>query len=130
MGFFDFGEAKDAHAQMYSNERESKGNLGHEMLGGAAAFEAMHLWEKEQRRKGEPVSHGFAKEALAAMAGAEADKLWEKHHGRNGGGDRDRERGREHARRQVEELYDRQYGQSDEWNPNQEIHESMRFSGY
>ncbi|KAK4679963.1 hypothetical protein QC764_208890 [Podospora pseudoanserina] len=132
MGFFDFIEARDARDQLYSNDDRpsSKPNLGHEILGGAAAFEAMHLWEKEQRRKGEPVSHGFAKEALAAMAGAEADKLWERHHGRDGGNERDRERGREHARRQVEELYDQQYGERDEWNPNHEIHESMRFSGY
>lgn len=112
-------EARDARDQLYSNDDRpsSKPNLGHEILGGAAAFEAMHLWEKEQRRKGEPVSHGFAKEALAAMAGAEADKLWERHHGRDGGNERDRERGREHARRQVEELYDQQYGERDEWNP-------------
>ncbi|KAK4177601.1 hypothetical protein QBC36DRAFT_345336 [Triangularia setosa] len=132
MGFFDFDERgqRRPRQNVLPQRPRAKGSISHEMLGGAAAFEAMHLWEKQQRRKGESVSHGFAKEALAAMAGAEADKLWERHHGRNGGNERDREREREHARRQVEKLYDQQYGQRKEWNPSHGSHESMRFSGY
>lgn len=83
----------------------------------------MHLWEKQQRKEGKTVSHGFAKEAIAALAAAEADKLIET----KGLGFVDRDRVRHHAKKQAEELYDRQYGDRDQYDPEYEIHESMRY---
>lgn len=52
---------------------------GHETVAGGAAFAAMHEWEKYQKKQGQDVDHGFAKEAVAGLAGAEVDKLFETH---------------------------------------------------
>ncbi|KAK3986300.1 hypothetical protein QBC44DRAFT_361640 [Cladorrhinum sp. PSN332] len=128
MGIFSFHEAKRARDSIYSSSdeipEEHKAKFSHEMIGGAAAFEAMHMWEKEQRKKGKTVDHAFAKEALAAMAGAEADKIFERRG--NLKGIADREEAKRHARRKAEEMYDSQYGGLEEWDPRQEVHESMR----
>ncbi|KAK5662963.1 hypothetical protein OQA88_6375 [Cercophora sp. LCS_1] len=129
MGFFDFDEAASARDQVYQDDysEEHKAQLSHEVVGGAAAFEAMHLWESKQRKEGKEVSHGFAKEALAALAGAEADRLFET----KGLDFVDREKAKHHARRQAEELYDRQYGDRDNYNPREvEVHETMRERRY
>ncbi|KAJ4417824.1 hypothetical protein N0V85_001686 [Neurospora sp. IMI 360204] len=127
MGFFGFDEAKEAHSQLYSDDDNTNPKFSHELLGGAAAFEAMHMWEKEQRREGRPVSHGVAKEALAALAGAEVDKVIERK-----GLERhvNREEARRHAEENARELYDRQYGEREMYNPEVEIHESMRGYNY
>ncbi|KAK3500117.1 uncharacterized protein B0T23DRAFT_35467 [Neurospora hispaniola] len=113
MGFFGFDEAKSAHREFYS-ERDEEPKLSHELLGGAVAFEAMHMWEKEQRREGKPVNHGVAKEALAALAGAEVDKMIER---RGLEGKVDREEAKRHAREKAHDLYDRQYGERDMYDP-------------
>lgn len=73
----------------------------------------MHLWEKRQREKGEPVSHGFAKEAIAAIAGAEVDKLFET----KGLDFLDRERAQHQAQKNAEHLYEQQYGDQDQYDP-------------
>ncbi|KAK3325587.1 hypothetical protein B0H66DRAFT_599739 [Apodospora peruviana] len=124
MGFFDFGDAKKARDQVYDDDvaDEHKAKFSHELVGGAAAFEAMHLWEKEQRKEGKQVSHGVAKEALAALAAAEADKLVET----KGLDFVDRERTKHHAKKQVEQLYDSQYGGQDNYSTDYEMHESMQ----
>jgi len=95
----------------YGGERKAK--FSHEIVGGAAAFEAMHMWEKKQRAEGRPVSHPLAREALAALAAAEADKLFEK----KGLNFVDRERAKHHARHQIQELYDRHYASQDSYDP-------------
>lgn len=59
------------------------------------------------------MSHGFAREALAALAGAEADKLFET----KGLDFVDREEAKRHAKRQAEDLYDQQYGGRDNYDP-------------
>lgn len=92
---------------MYDGQpHESK--VSHEFVGGAAAFEAMHLFENQQREKGEAVNHGFAKEMLAAFAGAEVDKLIET----KGLDAIDAEKAKHHARQQVNQMYDQQYGKT------------------
>ncbi|KAK3392025.1 hypothetical protein B0T20DRAFT_384499 [Sordaria brevicollis] len=140
---FDFDEAKSAHSQLYSpsstpipgddfdpssihatqhfrqhlDEARDKPKFSHELLGGAVAFEAMHMWEKQQRREGRPVHHAVAKEALAALAAAEVDKMIEK---RGLRGNVDREEARRDAREKITGLYDRQYGGGQEggmWDP-------------
>jgi hypothetical protein len=76
-GFNLFGGHKpeDAHAAVYGGTHE--GSFTHELLAGAAAFEAMRAYEKRREAEGEPVSHAFAKELLAGFIGAEIDKLIE-----------------------------------------------------
>jgi hypothetical protein len=73
----------------------------------------MHLFENQQREKGEAVNHGFAKEMLAAFAGAEVDKLVET----KGLDEFDAERAKHHARKQAEQMYDQQYGDMDQYDP-------------
>ncbi|CAF1571207.1 unnamed protein product [Adineta ricciae] len=63
---------------------------------GAAAFEAMHLWEKQHPGD----DHQFSKEALAALAGAEVDKLFETH----GLDFLDREKAKFHAMQEARAL--------------------------
>ncbi|KAK1780749.1 hypothetical protein QBC45DRAFT_407423 [Copromyces sp. CBS 386.78] len=127
MGLFDFDEAKHAHSQLYSSSPDPDSNkpkFSHELLGGAVAFEAMHMWEKEQRRQGRPVHHGVAKEALAALAAAEVDKMIER---KGLGGFVDRDEARRNARHKVTGLYDRQYGGNDMYDPDSEMHKSMNY---
>ncbi|OZJ03232.1 hypothetical protein BZG36_03448 [Bifiguratus adelaidae] len=90
-----------AHAQVYHH---NTAHLSHELIAGAAAFEAMRAYEKHQEARGEPVKHAFAKEALVAIAMAEAVKLMEE---RGFGGDR--EAAKRDAARAAEQEYDRRY---------------------
>lgn len=82
-------------------------------MAGGAAFEAMKLFEDRQRKNGETVKHGLAKEMLAGLAAAEVDKLAET----KGMDYLDREKAKHHAKKQVEHLYEQQHGQYDEYNP-------------
>ncbi|KAL8658159.1 MAG: hypothetical protein Q9202_007625 [Teloschistes flavicans] len=112
---FGFGESEDAHQQVYGDDN-NQAKFSHELIGGAAAFEGMKLFEDHQRKEGKTVSHGFAKELLAGFAGAEVDKLAET----KGMDEYDRERAKHHARESAENMYDEHYvrGQgADEYNP-------------
>ncbi|KAI2643170.1 hypothetical protein GGS21DRAFT_495064 [Xylaria nigripes] len=120
---FGFGEARDQRDTVYDGEPH-KAKLSHELIGGAAAFEGMKLFEDHQRREGKTVKHALAKELLAGFAGAEVDKLFET----KGLDGIDRERAKHHAKKQAEHLYDQHYGDRDEYNPNEhEAHSSMRY---
>ncbi|ELQ34763.1 hypothetical protein OOU_Y34scaffold00745g38 [Pyricularia oryzae Y34] len=81
-------------------------------------------WEKKQRESGQPVNHGLAKEMLAAAAGFEVDKLVET----KGLDMIDREKAKHHAKQQAERMYDEQYGQYAEYNPEQQRpHRHMQY---
>ncbi|KAH7009691.1 hypothetical protein EDB80DRAFT_713709 [Ilyonectria destructans] len=119
---FGFDEGREQRDEVYNGEHQS--HFTHELVGGGAAFEAMKLFEDSQRKKGEVVNHGFAKEVLAGLAGAEVDKLFET----KGLDFVDREKAKHHAKRQAEQLYDQQYGQDDQYDPNQSRrHDSMDY---
>lgn len=97
-------------------DRESvkhEASVGHELLGGAAAFGAFELWEKEQRADGKPVSHSKAKAALAGLIDVEMDRLVEG----KGADFVDRKKAEEHANKTAEEMYDQHYGDKEEWHP-------------
>ncbi|KAJ6261557.1 hypothetical protein Dda_4227 [Drechslerella dactyloides] len=100
----DWDSARDSYQQVHH-----EGKLGHELLAGAAAFSSIHIFEEQQRKKGEPVNHEFAKELLGGLAAMEADKLVETK-GRDAW---DRERVKRQAREQAENMYDQQYGGQD-----------------
>ncbi|KAL8746999.1 MAG: hypothetical protein Q9184_007667, partial [Pyrenodesmia sp. 2 TL-2023] len=112
-------ESQDAHEQVYgSGGYDNQAKFSHELIGGAAAFEGMKLFEDHQRNEGKPVSHQFAKELLAGFAGAEVDKLAET----KGMDEYDIERAKYHARESAENMYDEHYqrGQgAEEYNPDQ-----------
>lgn len=95
--------------------QEHKAKFSHELISGAAAFEGMKMFEDHQRREGEPVSHGFAKELLAGFVGGEVDRLAET----KGEDAWDRHKAKERAQRGAEQMYDDHYGRDDQYNPQQ-----------
>ncbi|KAI1305732.1 hypothetical protein F5Y03DRAFT_394919 [Xylaria venustula] len=120
---FGFDEGREKREQIYADEPHQS-HLSHEIVAGGAAFEAMKLFEDRQRNEGKPVNHAFAKELLVGFAGAEVDKLFET----KGLDALDREKAKHQAKKHAEELYDQQYGQYDNYDPNQyERHESTRY---
>ncbi|KAL8722988.1 MAG: hypothetical protein Q9225_000604 [Loekoesia sp. 1 TL-2023] len=55
---FGFGESQDAHEQVYgSGGYENQAKFSHELIGGAAAFEGMKLFEDRQRKEVSLPSH-------------------------------------------------------------------------
>jgi hypothetical protein len=81
MGFFDHDEGADCREQVYGYEgqiqEEHQSKFSHELIAGAAGFEAMKAYEDHLRNLGQPVSHSTMKELLAGFAAAEVDKLFE-----------------------------------------------------
>jgi hypothetical protein len=107
MGLFDFfgsSGAEDAHNQVYGGQTHHS-TWTHELLAGAAAFEALKAYEDQQAKSGKPVNHAFAKELVAGFAAAEADKLFES----KGLDFLDREKAKHHAKEQATKLYDEKY---------------------
>jgi hypothetical protein len=106
MGFFDMFGAQNAYDQVYDYDRP-RHEVTHELIAGAAGFEAMRMFEDHREREGIPEHHELAKEMVAGFAAAEVDKHFER--------DRyehlDREQAQWQARQQAEYLYDQQYGQ-------------------
>ncbi|ODO07391.1 hypothetical protein L198_00970 [Cryptococcus wingfieldii CBS 7118] len=104
MGLFDaFNNDASGRDQVYnidSNNEEHKAKLSHELIGGAAGFEAMRAYEKHQAANGKPANHAFAKELLAGFASAEVDKLFET----KGLDAYDREEAKRHAKQQAEQA--------------------------
>jgi len=80
MGWFDNTDAAQANND-YQNydtssppESEHQASKVHELIGGAAAFEAAKAYEDHCARNGRPPTHALAKEALAGIAGAFIDR--------------------------------------------------------
>ncbi|KEY70106.1 hypothetical protein S7711_10257 [Stachybotrys chartarum IBT 7711] len=71
----------------------------HELLGGAAAYEAAKAYENHVARNGRPANHAQAKEILAGFIGAFVDREIET----KGLDSIDREKAKHHTRRQAEE---------------------------
>ncbi|CAG8473753.1 7481_t:CDS:2 [Cetraspora pellucida] len=103
MGFFD---AFTSHHDDVYGEKKHKGHLTHEIIAGAAAFEAMRQFEKKhQEETGKKDKFAFAKEAFAAVAAAEAEKLIET----KGLDALDKMKAKQHAKEAAEKLYDEKY---------------------
>lgn len=106
----------DEHREVYSSDDgnyEHHAKFLHELIAGAASFEATKLFEDRQRREGKPVSHQFAKELLAGFAGGEVDRLFET----KGLDHLDQLRARREAVEQAQQGYDSHYGNQQEWQP-------------
>ena len=97
------------HNQVYNapqqQQEQHKSSWTHELIAGAAAFEAMKAYENKRQADGNH-DHTFAREMLAAVAAAEADKLIET----KGLDFIDRERAKRQAVQQAHQLYDEKYG--------------------
>ncbi|KAF2663563.1 hypothetical protein BT63DRAFT_435070 [Microthyrium microscopicum] len=123
---FGWDESKDSYDQVNNSDQDTA-SFGHEALAGAAGFGAMKVFEDQQRKKGEPVKHQFAKELLAGFATAEVDKLaetkgedWYREHG---------EKTKERATEQANHLYDQHYGNGNDYDPNSQG-PPQHFNGY
>ncbi|GMK57004.1 hypothetical protein CspeluHIS016_0308440 [Cutaneotrichosporon spelunceum] len=77
MGWFDHDDSdqRDAYNQVQNAPHEA--SLSHELIGGAAAFEAMRAYQNHQEANGKPQSYEIAKDLIAGFAGAEVDRLVE-----------------------------------------------------
>ncbi|KAI8820398.1 uncharacterized protein EV422DRAFT_68723 [Fimicolochytrium jonesii] len=113
MGFFEnlfsSNDAQDAHAQVYGCgqiKEHHKSSFTHEVIAGAAGFEAMKAYEKHVAQNGAPPSHEKMKELLAGFAAAEVDKQFET----KGIDWLDRDKAKKHAIAQAHKLADEQYG--------------------
>jgi hypothetical protein len=106
MGLFDMLGAREAYGQVYDGGIPH-GHVTHELLAGAAGFEAMRMYEHHREREGIAEHHSLGKEMIAGFAAAEVDKHFD------GGryGHLNRDQARYMAQQQAGGLYDQQYGQ-------------------
>src|SRR2546423_1403748 len=85
----------------FTVKKKHEGHLSHEIIAGAAAFEAFRAYEKKREKEGHHSNHALAKEMLAAIVAAEADKLIET----KGLDYLDREKAKKDAKHAAEKLY-------------------------
>jgi len=107
MGFFRSEEDQTtwqtAHQEVTNAPHEAK--LSHEVIAGAAAYEAAKAWEKHQEANGEKPSHGKAKEIFAGVIGAFVDREVET----KGRDWIDKEQTKRHANKLAEEQFSSHY---------------------
>ena len=82
-----------------------RGELTHELIGGAAGFEAMRLHERHREREGIVGHHKLGKELIAGFTAAEAAELIDERKLNR----LDRERAKRRAIAQAEHLYGQRY---------------------
>jgi hypothetical protein len=106
MGFFDMGGAQGAYDQVYGDEMP-RHEVTHELLAGAAGFEAVRMYEHHREREGIVEHHELGKELLGGFAAAEIDRHFD-----GGGFDHlDRDQATLQAQQQADYLWQQQYGQ-------------------
>ncbi|TFY70169.1 hypothetical protein EVG20_g2837 [Dentipellis fragilis] len=76
MGWFD-NDSDESAAYNQVNDAPHKAELSHELIAGAASYEAAKAYERHVEQNGKPDSHAKAKEILAGFAGAFVDRLVE-----------------------------------------------------
>ncbi|MFI1916924.1 DUF3759 domain-containing protein [Nocardia sp. NPDC020380] len=104
MGLFDMFESQ--HNQVYGGQAPEN-NWTHELIAGAAGFEAMRMYEHHREREGIQEHHELGKELIAGFACAEVDKHFENRRLNH----LEQEQARQQAAQQAQYLYDQQYGQ-------------------
>ncbi len=105
MGFLDRLAARGAYDHVYGGGMPHH-DVTHELLAGAAGFEAVRMYEHHREREGIVEHHSLGKELLAGFAAAEVDKHFDS--GRFGHLDRDQARFQ--AQQQAANLRQQQYG--------------------
>ncbi|KAI0088443.1 hypothetical protein BDY19DRAFT_198827 [Irpex rosettiformis] len=101
------GGSDQAQAYEQYSSSPHKAEVSHELIAGAAAYEAARAYEKHVAANGQPANHAEAKEILAGLAGAFIDREAET----RGLDFADREKAKYEARRQAHEAYDNNNGQ-------------------
>jgi hypothetical protein len=105
MGLFDRHGAQGAYDQVYGGGM-GHDDVTHELLAGAAGFEAMRMYEHHREREGIVEHHALGKEMMAGFALAEVDKHFDE--GRYG--HLDRHEARRLAEQQSDHLWEHHYG--------------------
>jgi hypothetical protein len=105
MGFLDRLAAREAYEHI-SGGGMRHDDVTHELLAGAAGFEAVRMYEHHRQREGITEHHELGKELLAGFAAAEVDK----HFDRERYGHLSRDEARHQARQQADYLWQQQYG--------------------
>jgi len=97
-------EAAKAHEEVQNFDGNAtehhKAKFSHEFIGAACGFAAMKAYEEHEKKKGKPVNHAVALELFTGLASAAVDKLFES----KGFDFLDREKAKQHAKKQTEEL--------------------------
>ncbi|PLW30441.1 hypothetical protein PCANC_21198 [Puccinia coronata f. sp. avenae] len=105
MGFFHHESEERKQYEDFNSFapiNEHKAKISHELISGAAAYEAAKAWEDHKKSNGEPDDHAKAKEIAAGIAGAFVDRMVETH----GLDYIDRERAKREARERIEGAID------------------------
>ncbi|KZT39617.1 putative phosphoglycerate mutase family protein [Sistotremastrum suecicum HHB10207 ss-3] len=97
MGWFD-DNSDQAQAYDQVTNRPHEASWSHELIAGAASYEAAKAYENHVAENGQPPSHEKAKELLAGFVGAFVDREVET----RGLDYIDREKAKHHARQQAE----------------------------
>jgi len=98
--FGDDSSQAQNNADVYQTDGH-KSHWTHEVIGGAAGFEAMKAYEAHCTAEGKPQSHALAKELIAGFASAEVDKLFET----KGLDFIDKEKAKHEAKKQAQENF-------------------------
>jgi hypothetical protein len=105
MGWFS-DDSDQAQAYNDYNSGNHQATLSHELIAGAASYEAAKAYENHVSENGQPASHAEAKELLAGFSGAFVDREVET----RGLDYIDKERAKSQARQQAEQgLQDQNY---------------------
>lgn len=105
MGFFERRLANEAYDRIYGG-RIPHHEVSHELLAGAAGFEAMRMYEHHREREGIPEHHELEKELLAGFVTAEVDKHFQDDRYRH----LDHREARRLAQGQAEYLWQQEHG--------------------
>ncbi|KAF8845803.1 hypothetical protein BDN67DRAFT_919373 [Paxillus ammoniavirescens] len=76
MGWFSDDSEEAGHYDSFTNDKH-KGNITHDLLAGAVAYEATKAYEDHLTKNGKPDSHAKAKELLAAFVATAGTQLLE-----------------------------------------------------
>lgn len=98
--------AEELHRQVYQEKPEKKAHLSHQLIAGAAAFEAVKAYRRHQEAKGEEVSHSFIKQSVAALAASQIVKFAEEHDWSS----KDKEEATRQAQAAAEHYSTREFG--------------------
>ncbi|KUL83239.1 hypothetical protein ZTR_10481 [Talaromyces verruculosus] len=70
----DENDSEQANTYQQYQNTEHEASFTHELIAGAASYEAAKAYEKHCEENGQPESHEKAKEIMAAFAGAFIDR--------------------------------------------------------
>jgi len=107
----DHEEHRNTYEQYSSEPEKHKAKLSHELIAGAAAYEAAKAYQDHQAKNGKPASHEQAKSIAAGLVGAFIDKEFES----KGLDFLDKEKAKRQAREHVEEGINRYGGYSNNY---------------